>query len=334
MPNRKNYVVLGGAGFLGSNLCERLIRDYNVVCIDDFTTSSEKNINHLLKLPNFELIKHNINEPIDLEQINELGQFQIPVFGIEGVFNLAIPSSVKNFDKLTEHIIKTNTLGLINGLELATKYKAKFMHFSSSVIYGDVPKDEFIKEDYRGLSDHLNETACYDEGKRYAETIVESYRKFKNLDTKIVRIFRSYGPRMLLDDGQMIPDFILAALENKDLVIYGDETFTTSLCYVSDIVEGCIKVMNSPLSDPVNIGSTNVYRISDVAAKIIELVGSDSKIVYEKPKQFMRQLALPDITKIKEEIGWFPIVTLEDGIRKTVDFTRAHKDLLTFSADI
>lgn len=334
MPERKNVLVLGGAGFLGAQLSERLLKDANVICVDSFFSGGENNINHLLRLPNFEFIKHDISEPLDLEQISDLAKFQINVFGISEIYNFACPMSVKNFARLRIETIRANTYGVINSLELARKYKAKYLQASSSVVYGAVPRDEFVDENYQGTVDILDPRACYDEGKRYAESIVDTYRKVYNLDTKIVRIFRTYGPRMLLNDGQMIPDFILNALENKDLVVYGAKDFRTSLCYVSDIMEGCISIMGTNVNEPINLGNTDVYKLVDVAQKIIELTGSKSKIVFEGQKEFMRELALPDISKAKEKFGWFPIVILEDGLRKTVDFTRAHKDLLTFSKEI
>jgi len=334
MDQRKNVLVIGGAGFLGVPLCERLLHDCNVICIDNFSTSSENNINHLLKSASFKFIKHDIAEKFDLESEKDLDLFQLNVFGIQEVYNLACPMSVINFEKLRKATVLANTVGLINALDLAVKYKAKYLHTSSSVVYGEVPKGEFIKEDFRGVSDMMDPRACYDEGKRYAETVVDIYRKTHNLDTKTARIFRTYGPRMLLNDGQMIPDFILNALENKDLVIYGGKEFTSSLCYVTDIVEGCINLMESDINEPMNLGSTEVYKISDVAAKIIEMIGSKSKIKMEKEKLFMRELALPDISKIKIDMGWLPVVTLVDGLQKTIDFTRAHKDLMTFSTDI
>ena len=328
MAQRKNVLVLGGAGFIGSHLCERLLSDANVICIDNFSSSGEGNINHLLRSPNFKFVNHDFTKGIDLENNKDLDQFEIKVFGIKEVYNFACPMSVKNFDKLKINTVLAQTTGLVNALELAVKYQAKFLQASSAVVYGDVKKGEFIKEDYRGLSDMLSSLACYDEGKRYAETIVKSYQEVHNVDARIVRIFRTYGPKMLLNDGQMLPDFISNALENKDLVIFGDEKFETSLCFVSDVVEGCLKVMESPVLDPVNLGSTDVFKLVDVAKKIIELTSSKSKIV------FMRELALPDITKVREELGWIPVVTLGDGLQKTVDYTRAHKDLLTFSTDI
>ena len=334
MENKKNVLVIGGAGFLGTHLCERLIADANVICLDNFSSSSQNNINHLLKSPSFKFVKADISEKIDLEKIKDLDLFQVNVFGIKEVYNLASPTSVNNFEKHRKKTVLANTKGLINALELAVKYQAKFLQASSSVVYGEAKRDEFIKEDYRGMTDMLDPRACYDEGKRYAESVTQVYRDVHNLDTKIVRIFRTYGPRMLLDDGQMIPDFILNALNNKDLEIYGDKDFRTSLCFVSDMIEGMIKIMASTIADPVNLGSSDVYLLKDVAEKIVEITGSKSKVKIKKSKTFMRELAVPDITKVREGIGWIPIITLEDGLRKTIDFTKAHKDLLTFSTDI
>lgn len=334
MPERKNVLVIGGAGFIGAHLCERLLGEANVICLDNFSSSSERNINHLLRAANFKFVKADIAEKIDFEAIPDLAPFQIKVFGFQEVYNLACPTSVNNFERLKKQTILANTFGTINALEVAVKYKAKFMQASSSVVYGQANRDDFVKEDYRGLTDMLDPRACYDEGKRYAETIVEVYRQAHGLDGKIARIFRTYGPRMLLNDGQMVPDFIMNAIENKDIIIYGNKDFRTSLCYVSDIVEGMIKLMGSTINEPTNLGSTDVYLLRDVAEKIIELVGSKSKVKFEESKLFMRELCLPDITKIREALGWLAIVTLDDGLRKAVDFTKAHKDLLTFSTDI
>ena len=334
MIYKKNIIVTGGAGFLGVHLCERLLHEANVICIDNFVTSKESNINHLLKSQNFAFINHDSSKAIDLETVKDLEKFQIDIFGISEIYNLACPMSVKNFAKYKIESVLSNTDGLINALNLAVKYKSKFMQFSTSVVYGDVPKGEFVREDYRGLLDMMDPRACYDVGKFYAESVVENYREKYSLDTKIIRIFRTYGPYMLIDDGQMICDFVIDALNNKNLTIYGGEEFITSLCYVSDIIDGCVKLMATDFHEPMNIGSTFVYKMADVAQKIIELTNSNSRVTFEKEQLFMRQLAFPDVTLIKEKIGWFPIVTLDDGLQKTVDFIRAHKDLLNFSTSI
>jgi len=330
---KKNILVIGGAGFSGSHLCDYLIKDNNVVCIDNFVTSQEENINHLLRKYNFEFVKHDIVEKIDLEQIPELEKFDIKVKGIQEIYNLAAPTSPKQFENLTEITLKTNSVGIINALDLAVKYKAKFLHFSSAVVYGPRPADNSpFNEDYWGFVNGLSPRGCYDEGKRFAETAVITYRNKYDLDTKIVRVFRTYGPRMRLEQGEMIPDFIYNALDNKDLIIYGDENFSTALCYISDVIEGALKVMKSAEKDPVNIGSVEEYKLADVAKKIIEMIGSKSKIVFEDPLPFMTPLGLPDLTKAKEKISWFPVVRLEDGLKKAIDYARAQKNLIKFKA--
>lgn len=336
----KNILVLGGAGFIGSHLCERLVEaGQNVICIDNFITSSPENINHLLQEFNFELIKHDLAEPLaNLEEIDDLAQFQIPIYGIQEIYNLACPTSVKNFEKHKIQTIEANTVVMKNALDIAVKHKSKFLHMSSSVVYGDVQKSTlkkpiYIKEDYRGEMDHLEPRSCYDQGKKYSETIVDVYHDQFNIDTKMARIFRTYGPRMLLKDGQMIPDFIFNALDGKNLEIFGDEGFITSLCYVSDTVEGMIKLMDSPINDPVNLGGTQVHRLVDVANEIIKLIDTKSKVNFKEPLLFMRELGYPDISKVKDGIGWFPIVSLEDGLKRTIEYTKARKSLVEFQSN-
>lgn len=331
----KIAAVFGGAGFIGSHLCERLLKEgYQVICVDNFISSGQNNIVHLLRLPNFEFIKHDINNQINFENIVDLAKFQINVFGINEVYHLAIPTSIKNFEKLKLETTITNFLGTKNTLDVAVKYNSKYMFFSSQVVYGNYEKGEYVKEDFfNGPTNQLDPRACYDEGKRYAETLVDVYREKYNLDTKIVRIFRTYGPRMLLNDGQMIPDFIVNALEGRELVINGDENFSSSLVYVSDVVEGCLKLMNINDHGPFNIGNPEVYKIVDVAQKIIDMTGSNSKITFGEKLLFLREGAFPDISKIKDLIGWFPLVTFEEGLRKTIEYTQAHKDLLVRITD-
>ncbi len=331
-----NVLVLGGAGFIGSHLCERLLdENKNVICVDNFASSGQNNISHLLRRPNFEFVKHDILEPLELENNTELARFQIPVFGISEIYNLACPTSIKNFEAMKMESLLTNSHGTKNALDIAVRYKSKFMHYSSQVVYGNFEKGDYVKEDfYHGELNQLDPRACYDEGKRFSETMVDVYRAKHDLDTKIIRVFRSYGPRMLLDDGQMIPDFIVNALEGRELVINGDESFKTSLIYVSDVVEASIKLMHSTNHGPFNVGSPETYKIVDVANKIIALTGSDSTLKFGEKLLFLREGAFADITKIKEDIGWFPLVTLEDGLQKTIEYTQAHKDLLVFRTTV
>lgn len=311
---------------MGSHLCDYLVKYHHVICVDDFTSGSQANIDHLLKEPNFEFIKHNIIKPLDLENLPELDKFKVKVKGIAEVYNLACPTSVKNFEKDRIKTLETNAWGTRNVLEIARKYKAKFLHFSSSVVYGGRQPDiKVFKENYWGHVDFLSPRACYDEGRRFAETQAITYRQVYNLDTKVIRIFRAYGPRMELFDGQMIPDFITNALENKDLVIYGNKKFFTSLVYVADIIDGAVKIMESEESGPINLGSIEDYNLYEVAQKIIEMTGSKSKVIFEKPLKFMTPLGLPDITLAKEKLSWIPVVRLEEGLQKTIDYTKAEK---------
>lgn len=332
MPSfdKKNILVTGGAGFIGSHLCERLIKDSRIICFDDFSTGGVMNIDLLLKHPDFELVRQTVSEPIDLESLPELKSFKIKIQGIQEIYNFACPTSPKRFEEFKMRTLEVNSIGTKNVLDLAARYKAKLVHASSSVIYGPRLRDKQVfKEDDYGVVNHMTPRGCYDEGKRFAETMVNTYREVYGLDAKIARIFRTYGPREKLFDGEMIPDFIINALDNKNLVVYGDESFTTSLCYVDDIVSGLIKLMSASFDiGPVNFGNSEDLKIVEVAQRIIEMTGSSSQIVFDNPLIFMTPLCLPDIGKAKELLGWVPLVRLEDGLRKTIDYMQAHKSLL------
>lgn len=327
---KKNVVVLGGAGFLGSHLCEKLLHDSHVICVDAFIGSSERNIDLLLRNPDFEFIKHDMDVPLDLESFKELNRFKVKFQGIQEVYNLACPTSAKNFDNIRLQTLTANCLAVKNALDLALKYNANFVHGSTSVVYGPRTSErQMFKETDLGVLDHLGPRGCYDEGKRFAETMVQTYMTAHNLNAKIARIFRTYGPRQRLFDGEMIPDFAIDALDGRDLVLYGDETFSTSLTYVSDMVDGLIKVMAAPAGlGAINLGSDEEVKLVDVAKKIIELTGSSSQIRFEAPLLFMTPLGLPDLTKSKERLGWIPLVRLEDGLSRAVDYARANKALI------
>ncbi|MBI4138594.1 NAD-dependent epimerase/dehydratase family protein [Candidatus Uhrbacteria bacterium] len=329
---KKNILVTGGAGFIGSFLCEKLLADARVICIDNFITSQESNIDHLLKNPDFEFIRQDVNAPFDLEAFPELARFKLKFQGIQEIYHLACPTSPKKFDQYKMQTLLANSLGMKTVLDLAVKYSAKVLHASTSVVYGPRPADShpFLEEEF-GAVDMLSERSCYDEGKRFAETCCATYRQVHKLDVRIARIFRTYGPRMMLYDGQMIPDFITNALDNKDLVVYGDETFRTSLAYVTDTADGLIKLMNATGDiGPVNIGSDLEVPIVDVAQRIIEMTGSTSRITFQPPLLFMTPLGLPSLAKAKDQLGWLPLVTVDDGLKKTIDYTIAHKGLLGF----
>lgn len=328
---KKNVLVTGGAGFIGSHLCEELLKEAKVICVDNLLSGSLLNIDHLLKYPDFIFIKHDINEPFDVEKFPELDKFKVKFQGIQEIYHLACPTSPKDFDKYKIETLKANSVGVKNILDLALKYQAKVLLASSSVVYGPRPGNTmFIPEDYHGAFDHLSPRGCYDEGKRFAETMFATYKDFYGLDIRIARIFRTYGPRVKLGIGEMMPDFVVNALEGKDLIIYGDKNFRTSLCYIRDLIDGLIKLMNHPEDPgPVNLGSDQDLLLYDVANLIIKMTNSSSKIVFEPPLLFMTQLPLPNISKAKEILFWFPTVRLEDGIKNLIDWTIANKHLLS-----
>lgn len=336
MADKKNIIVTGGAGFIGSYLCEKLLEpgDAHVICIDNFVTSQESNIDHLLKNTDFEFIRQDIVQPFDPENFGELTRFKLKFLGVQEIYHLACPTSPKKFDQYKLQTLYANSIGIKNILDLAVRYKAKFLQASASVVYGSRPVDNHpFHESDLGTVDILSPRSCYDEGKRYAETMCETYAQVQDLEIKIARIFRTYGPRMPLFDGQMIPDFITDALDGKDMVIFGDETFRSAFVYVSDVVDGLMKLMKAPRDiGPVNIGSDLDVSLVDVAQRIIEMTGSSSRITFQDPLLFMSQLGLPDITKAKDRLGWIPLVRLDDGLKRTIDYTIAHKSLLSLHA--
>jgi len=328
--SKENILITGGAGFIGSHLCERMVKKYNVICLDNFSTGNQRNINHLAQLPDFEFIKQDLSKSFNLETMKELDRFQIDVKGFKTIFNLACPTSSKRFDEFKIQILDSNSLAMKNVLELVLKYKSNFVHLSSSVVYGGRDKKigKLIEEE-EGLVNHLSNRGCYDEGKRFAETMVATYHQVHKTDYKVARVFRCYGPRERLFDGEMLPDFIINATQNKDLVIYGDNKFNTSLVYVTDVVDALEKLSEAKSNiGAVNIGSDVDLNMTDVAKKVIDMTKSSSKVKYEPRMDFTTELALPDISKARDLLGWLPLVRLEDGLQKTIDYTVAHKELL------
>ncbi len=329
---KKNVVVTGGAGFIGSHLCERLLKEANVICVDNFSNSHPNAINHLLQYPDFEFINYDVNKPIDLDAFDELDKFKVKFQGIQEIYHLACPTNPKNFEKLKMQSLWANSSAMINTLDLAVKYHARYLFTSSAVIYGEAQSDRVFKETDLGAVDHLSLRACYDEGKRFAETCAATYQQVHGLDVKIARVFTTYGPHMRLFERQLIPDFIINALEGKNLIIYGDESFSTSLCYVSDIVDGLARLMGSdPEVRVMNLGGEQAIKYADVAKQIIELTNSRSSLVFEKPLLFLSRKGLPNISYAKDALGWFPLMRLEDGLRKTIDYVISHKESLLFS---
>ena len=333
--DKKNVLVTGGAGFIGSHLCEALLKEgVRVICLDNFITSQESNIDSLLKNPDFEFIRHDINVPFDPEAFPELIRYKIKFQGIQEIYHLACPTSPKKFEQYKMQSLYSNSLGMKNALDLGVRYKSRVVHSSTSVVYGSRPADgHLFKEEEWGSADVLSPRACYDEGKRFSESFCATYQQVHGLDVRIARIFRTYGPRMPLFDGQMIPDFITNALDNKDLEIFGDESFRTSLIYVTDVVAGMMKMMEAPSGlGPVNLGSDIDVSLVDVAQRIIEMTGSVSKIVFKPSLLFMSQLGLPDLSKPKEKLGWIPLMTLDNGLKQVIDYTVSNKQLLGFRA--
>lgn len=331
---KKNVLVTGGAGFIGSHLCERLLKDAKVICMDNFSNSDPATINHLLQYPDFEFINCDVNKPINLDQYDELDKFKVKFQGIQEIYHLACPTSPRDFEKLKMQSLWANSSAMINTLDLAVKYHAKYLFTSSAVVYGDDQgRGDRFSETNLGVVNQLSERACYDEGKRFAETCVETYRQVYGIDTKIARVFTTYGPHMKLFDRQLIPDFIINALEGKDLLIYGDKTFSTSLCFVSDIVDGLVRLQGTgPEVKIVNLGGETAVPYVEVAETIVKMTNSASHIVMEQPLLFLTQKGLPDVTYAKNSLDWLPLVRLEEGLRKTIDYIIARKETLLFNS--
>ncbi len=329
---KKNVVVTGGAGFIGSHLCEHLLKEAKVICIDDFSNSSARNINHLLQYPDFEFIDYDITKSLDLDQFPELEKFKVKFQGIQEIYHLASTTSPKNFEKEKMKCLNVNSIGALNVLELAARYRAQVVFASTSIVYGEpTDKKNIFKESDLGAFNHLSKRGCYDEGKRFAETCVETYSQVHGIDGKIARIFNTYGPHMKIFENQLIPDFIINALEGKDLTIFGDESFATSLCYVSDIVDGLMRLMSAgPEVKIVNLGGDKIYKMSEVAQMIIKMTGSKSRLMFEPPLLFLTRKGAPDLSYVKDKLGWFPLVRLEDGLQKTIDYVIANREALLF----
>lgn len=305
---RKKVLITGGAGFVGSHLCDRLLReDCEVFCLDNFFTGQKQNIVHLLQHPYFELIRHDVTAPFFIEA--------------DEIYNLACPASPVHYQYNAIKTMKTSVMGAINMLGLAKRIKAKILQASTSEVYGD-PLVHPQSESYWGHVNPIGERSCYDEGKRSAETLFVNYHKQNNVEIKIIRIFNTYGPRMHPDDGRVVSNFIVQALQNKDITIYGEGKQTRSFQYVDDLVEGMIRMMASPkaFTGPVNIGNPNEFTIRELAEKVIELTGSKSKLI-NKPlppdDPMMRQ---PDISLAKKELKWQPTIQLEEGLIKTINY--------------
>jgi len=304
-------LVTGGAGFLGSHLCERLLNEGNdVICLDNLFTGSKDNIIHLMDNHRFELIRHDIVEPILLE--------------VDRIYNLACPASPVHYQYNPVKTVKTSVMGMINMLGMAKRVKARILQASTSEVYGD-PQVHPQREDYWGNVNPIGIRSCYDEGKRVAETLMMDYHRQNNVDIRIIRIFNTYGPRMAENDGRVVSNFMLQALKNEDITVFGEGRQTRSFCYVSDLIDGMIKMMENEQKfiGPVNLGNPVENSILEFAEKIITITGSKSKIInkplpLDDPKQ-----RRPDITLAQEKLGWQPVIDLETGLKTTADYFAA-----------
>ena len=304
----KRVLVTGGAGFLGSHLCDRLIAEGNdVICLDNLFTGNKNNIRHLLGHPYFEFIRHDVTEPITLE--------------VDQIYNLACPASPVHYQYNPIKTTKTSVLGAINMLGLAKRVHARILQASTSEVYGD-PEVHPQPESYRGCVNTIGIRSCYDEGKRVAETLFFDYHRQNHVDIKVMRIFNTYGPNMHPNDGRVVSNFIVQALQGKDITVYGDGSQTRSFCYVDDLIEGMVRLMNSRdgFTGPVNIGNPGEFTIKQLAEKVIELTGSNSKIIYEPLPSDDPMQRKPVIDLAKKELGWEPTIPLEEGLKKTIEY--------------
>jgi UDP-glucuronate decarboxylase len=307
---RKRILVTGGAGFLGSHLCDRLVEEgHDVLCLDNYFTGSKENIAHLMAKQNFEMARHDLVEPILLE--------------VDEIYNLACPASPIHYQFNPVKTTKTSVMGAINMLGLAKRVQAKILQASTSEVYGD-PVVHPQTESYWGNVNTIGLRSCYDEGKRCAETLFFDYYRQNKVNIRVVRIFNTYGPRMHPNDGRVVSNFVVQALSNRDITVYGDGSQTRSFCYVDDLVEGLIRMMDGPddFVGPVNLGNPGEFSILELAEMTIKMTGSRSKIIFEELPQDDPLQRQPDITLAKERLGWEPTVDLEVGLAKTVDYFR------------
>jgi UDP-glucuronate decarboxylase len=308
MHLRKRVLVTGGAGFLGSFLCERLLQEgCDVICCDNFYTGSKRNIAHLLSNPAFELIRHDITFPLYIE--------------VDEIYNLACPASPIHYQNDPVQTTKVNVHGSINMLGLAKRVKARILQASTSEVYGD-PSVHPQTEDYWGNVNCIGPRSCYDEGKRCAETLFFDYYRQHRLDIRVVRIFNTYGPRMHPNDGRVVSNFIMQALTGRDITVFGAGGQTRSFCYVNDLIDGMFRMMNNPQTfiGPVNLGNPHEFTILELAEKVIRLTGSRSKIVFKPLPADDPTQRRPDIELARQKLGWQPVIELEEGLRRTIDY--------------
>ena len=305
-------LITGGAGFIGSHLCDFLLEiGHNVICMDNFITGKEENIKHLMINRNFQFIHSDVSKPIKIEK------------NLNFVLHFACPASPIDYQKIPIQTLKAGSLGTHNTLGLAKDKKAVYLLASTSEVYGD-PLVNPQPETYWGNVNPTGIRGCYDEAKRFAEALTIAYHRIHKIDIKIARIFNTYGPRMRAKDGRVVPAFINQALKNKDLTVFGNGSQTRSFCYVSDMINGIWKLMNSKINEPVNLGNPDELTIFDFAEKIIKLTKSKSKIIFKELPVDDPKVRRPDITKAKKELGWKPKINLDTGLKKTIDYFKSN----------
>jgi len=310
MPQIHRILVTGGAGFLGSHLSERLVEQgHDVICVDNFFTSQKTNVSHLLSQPNFDLVRHDVTQPLVLD--------------VDQIYNLACPAAPGHYQYNPIKTLKTSVLGAIHTLGIAKRCRAKILQASTSEVYGD-PEVHPQPESYRGSVNPIGPRACYDEGKRAAETLFMDYHRMHRLNVRIVRIFNTYGPRMHPYDGRVVSNFIRQALHNQDITVFGDGGQTRSFCYRDDLVEGMMRMMDAPddCVGPINLGNPDEFTILELAQQVIELSGSRSKIVHRDLPIDDPTRRRPDITLAKKHLGWSPRTPLREGLEKTIAWFR------------
>jgi UDP-glucuronate decarboxylase len=310
ITNRKRVLVTGGAGFLGSHLCERILKDGSeVLCVDNFFSGTKDNIAHLLGNSNFEFLRHDVCFPLNVE--------------VDEIYNLACPASPIHYQSDPVQTTKTSVLGAMNMLGLAKRTKAKILQASTSEVYGD-PEQHPQKESYWGNVNNIGVRACYDEGKRCAETLFFDYKRQHDIEIKVVRIFNTYGPRMHPNDGRVVSNFIVQALRGDDITIYGDGLQTRSFCFVDDLIEGLVRMMDSPkkLTGPINLGNQEEFNMIELAKTILNQVGGKSQLIFKTLPQDDPKVRRPDIALARQNLEWIPKVKLEEGIEMTIAYFR------------
>ena len=308
MHLERRILITGGAGFLGSNLCDRLLAEGdNVICVDNFFSGARSNVEHLVGHKRFELIRHDVTFPLYIE--------------VDQIYNLACPASPIHYQRDPVQTTKTSVHGAINMLGLAKRIRAKILQASTSEVYGD-PNVHPQTEDYWGHVNPIGPRSCYDEGKRCAETLFFDYRRQHNLPIKVARIFNTYGPRMHPNDGRVVSNFIVQALLGKDITVYGEGTQTRSFCYVDDLIDGLVRLMASPdsVTGPINIGNPTEFTIMQLASQVVELTGSRSRIVQRPIPQDDPRQRRPDISKAQDTLNWSPHMPLKEGLTRTIDY--------------